>query len=242
MTISHAPHSGPIDEARSAELAKLLDNPQFSAAVAAYKTEADGYDLPYAGGSDITGKVVFWDRHLSAAIKAKQFIVDGKPIDPRPAGKVHEAVEGAQIRILGKPYLPSHDLADIAEAHAVAHLGWPWLAYQAAWRPFVKAEEREKIQRPPPTLLLEAYRGTPLWAHLIKFQTPEAKDYNIEMARRMTGGAKLGHEAVAYGPGRAPEFCIGCRSFRGPGSCVNVADPVKPQGWCSLWVKRGTHA
>jgi hypothetical protein len=166
----HRRGGGKIDADREQELRQLLDNPQFAAAVAAYRNEDDSRDIPYLGGSDNQGTTVFFDRQFVDAIKAGKVKIDGKHIDPRPALKVHESVEGAEIRLLHFDYTRAHDIATIAERHAVAHLGWDWTKYEAALAPFIRIDERETITNPPANLLLDPYRGTPLYGRLATFQ------------------------------------------------------------------------
>jgi hypothetical protein len=166
----HAGHNKPIDAEHSRELEMMLANPQFAAAVAAYRNEDDTFDIPYLGGSGTDGATVFYDRHFVAAIKAGQVKLNGQPIDPRKTLKVHESIEGAEIRLLKFDYTKAHDIATIAEHHAVDHLGWNWAAYSAALEPYIRTDERETITNPPPNLLLDAYRGTPLYGRLATFQ------------------------------------------------------------------------
>lgn len=163
---SGAGHQHPIDADRERELHALVDNPEFAKAVSSYRNEDDTKDIPYLGGSDTDGTTVFFDRAFAAAVKAGQVKIDGKPIDPRPALKVHESIEGAAIRLLHFDYTKAHDLATIAERHTVAHLGWSWDKYQDALKPFIRGEESETIHDPPANLLLAPYEGTPLLAKI----------------------------------------------------------------------------
>ena len=246
MSVGHR-HSGKIDQDRDAELHQLMADPQFAAAVANYKNEDDTRQIPYGGGSDTEGTTVFWDKAASDRIKAGLFRIAGQPRDPRPTGKVHEAVEGAAIRHLGKDYFAAHDLADTAERHAVAAKGWDWNEYQDAWKPLIKQDEHETITNPPPNLLLTPYRGTKLFAKLAAFQkTPSA---SMASSAAPTAGPasataapsqpKLPQAAVQYGPGHPPEFCLVCANFLAPASCTKVVDPINPRGWCKLWTSKG---
>lgn len=185
MSVGHVSvgRARPIDVDRTRELERLMAQPWFRSAVAAYDREDDTHDVPYVGGSCTDWRTVVWDRHFAAAVRAGQFRLQGRPIEPRRAGKVHEATEGALIhlwpqaaQLLGWPaaatykYPRAHDLATVAERHVVEHLGWNWREYQMGWQPFVRAEEHEAITDPPHNLLLEAYRGTPLYARLATFE------------------------------------------------------------------------
>ena len=153
----------------TALLEQLLADPKFSAAVQAYTKEDDSRDIPFLGGSNNAGDTVFFDRRFVEAVKAGKVLYDGKPFDPRPFLKIHEAVEGAAIRLLGTNYdtdnakgLPGgHLIATWAERRAVQHAGLDWVKYQAALKPWIRADEHEQVTNPPPDLLTVPYRGTP---------------------------------------------------------------------------------
>jgi broad specificity phosphatase PhoE len=198
--MSIARHSHPIDAHRERELRTLLDNAEFAAAVAAYDREDDTHDIPYGGGSATDWRTIFWDHRIAAAIKAGKFQLGGKAEDPRPTGKVHEAIEGAILhlwpqvsKLLGWPvggpkYLPAHDLADIAERHAVAHKGWDWDQYQREWLRLIEPIEKAPITNPPSNLLLDAYQGTALYVRLGQWQT---KSKSRELENSSPNSSKL---------------------------------------------------
>lgn len=177
----HAPGT-PIDPVRQHELEMLLAHPQFVAAVKAYDREDCDHDIPFVGGSGTDWRTIFWDRQFCAAIKARRFLIAGRPQDPRPVGKVHEAIEGAIIhlwelarQLFGWPetqakYPRAHDIADVAEHHAALERGWNWDDYQNGYKPFIRMDEREQIVNPPPNLLLVPYIGTPLYGRLATLQ------------------------------------------------------------------------
>jgi hypothetical protein len=232
----HHPAGHPIDQTRERELQTLMAQPWFEAAVRAYTIEDCDHDVPYAGGSLTDWRTVVWDRHLCAAIQQGRFLLRGNAIDPRRSGKVHEAIEGAIIhlwervrQLLGWPehahkYLTAHDIGNIAERHAAEHLGWPWDPYQAAWKPFIRLEKHEAIVRPPSNLLMDAYEGTPIYAHLLKFQR------------------KLTHEQAGYhqGPGAEGSHCAVCANFiiAAPPDCTKVVPPIAPNDGCDMFEAR----
>lgn len=158
----------------TALLERLLAQPAFTQAVSAYSKEDDSGDVPFLGGSNNAGDTVFFDRSFVAAIKAGRVRYDGKPYDPRPFLKVHEAVEGAAIRLLGANYdtdnangLPGgHLIATWAERRAVEHAGMNWARYQNSLRPWIKIAEKEKAKKPPADLLKVPYAGTPQMAEV----------------------------------------------------------------------------
>jgi len=166
----HVPsHGTPEYEAHSAIVNKLLENPDFARAVAAYREEDDTHDIPFLGGSNNAGTCIYFDRQFVAAIKAGRVKYEGKPYDPRPFLKVHEAVEGAAIRLLHANYdtdnaqkLPGgHLIATWAERRAVEHAGLDWVKYQDSLKPWITADEHERATDPPGDLLTVPYKGTP---------------------------------------------------------------------------------
>lgn len=169
MSVGHR-HNHPIDASRERELQALLGDPDFAKALSGYSDEDDQHDIPYGGGSSTNGHTVYWDRRLAPYIEAGKFKVNGVPIDPRRVGRVHEAIEGALILHRGRDYPTSHDMATIGERHAAAHAGIEWNPYQDAWREFLAGPEHENPENPPDDLLLEPYRGTPLYRRLATAQ------------------------------------------------------------------------
>lgn len=244
MSVGHLHRpNGAIDPARERELETLLANAEFRAAVSAYDLEDCDHDVPYVGGSLTDWRTIVWDRHLCAAIAARKFLIAGKPEDPRPTGKVHEAIEGAIIhlwelcrKLLGWPetdekYPRAHDIADVAEHHAVLERGWKWGPYQAAWKPFIRTEEREAIVNPPRNLLLDAYKGTPLYAKLSSIRSGM-----LPRDERRTH-AQAGYHA---GPGPNGSHCSVCANFiiASPPDCERVLQPIRPNDGCRLFVAR----
>lgn len=171
MSSGHRHADGhPIRAGEARELAQAMADPRVHAAVAAYTGEDDSHDVPDLGGSDNAGHSILFDQGFVAAIKAGRFMYDGQPFDPRPFLRVHGAVEGALIRILGFDYVKAHLLATIAERHAVEASGRAWDAYESAFRPFIRATEAETQGNWPPDLLLAPYKGTKLYAILAAAQ------------------------------------------------------------------------
>ncbi len=232
------------DAAHDAELAKLLDNGEFAKAVAAYDREDCDHDIPYGGGSGTDGRTIFWDRRICAAIEGGQFKLDGKAIDPRTTGKVHEAIEGACIRLwelcagllgwsqTGEKYPRAHDVANAAERHAVVHHGWDWDEYQDQWKKLIEPIEKAPIENPPDNLLLEPYVGTPLHEKLAAM-----------IASTENGDAKLSHAAVHYGLAKPRgDKCSACEHFRGKDDCEIVVAPIYPGGWCDRFESKAEEA
>lgn len=251
MSAGHLAHSHPIDADRERELKTLLDDPQFAAAVKAYVLVDCDHDVPYAGGSETDWRTICWDRQLCAGIAAGKFRIAGKPEDPRPCGRVHEAVEGAIIHLWahvcqllgwdpkGPKYIRAHDVATLAEQQAVAHKGWDWNAYQDGWKPWVRIDERETITDPPANLLLEPYKGTPLYTKLAAFQAQSRSSSSKSGAGDQMARTKLSHAAVHYGLAKPKgDKCSSCEHFHGKDDCDLVEAPIYPGGWCDKFEAR----
>lgn len=264
----HAPDHK-ILAGRERELRELLDEPRFAAAVRAYDREDDTHEVPYGGGSGTDWRTIYWDHRVANAINAGHFRLGGKPIDPRPTGKAHEAVEGAILHLwepvrslLGWPetterYQRAHDIADLAERHAVAHHGWDWQEYQRQWEQLIEPIERARVTNPPPNLLLEPYRGSPLFVRLAARTTASpgsGRPASISQPGQTTmpakypempepseaaepEGGKLSHAEVHYSMAkpRSPERCATCEHYRGRDDCEIVRAPIYPAGWCDRW-------
>lgn len=166
MSSGDRDHDHPIraDEAR--ELAANLARPDIQAAIAAYTQTDETHDCPDLGGSDNAGRTIIFDQGFVSAIKAGRFKYEGQPFDPRPFLRIHEAVEGALIRLLGYDYDRAHLQATIAERQAVEKAGMVWAKYQQAFQPFIRATESERDGNWPPDLLLAPYKGTSIFDKL----------------------------------------------------------------------------
>lgn len=247
MTTGHGgvdryPAGSPQHEAHTQFLHRLLDQPQFSAAVQAYRRIDENHDVPFLGGSNNAGDTIYFDRHFAQAVKAGRVKYDGQPYDPRPFVMVHEAVEGAAIRLLGLHYdkpkdgMPgAHEVATWAERRALQHAGYDWAKHQAALDPWIKAGEHERVTNPPPDLLVEPYKGTP-------------EDKKVEPSAQGGYAAnqthKLSHAEVRYGPGKPRgDHCAVCRYYIADGegeapACRLVRSPILPDGWCNRFAPR----
>lgn len=52
--------------------------------------------------------------------------------------------------------------------------------------------------------------------------------------------AKVPQKAVAYqSQPKGEQRCDGCNSFQAPKACKLVEGDINPQGWCSLFMKKG---
>jgi len=52
--------------------------------------------------------------------------------------------------------------------------------------------------------------------------------------------AKVPQKTVAYqGTPKGEQRCDGCNNFQAPNACKLVEGEISPQGWCSLFTKKG---
>lgn len=205
----HAQISGKDAPVHAVFLLKLMDNPRVVAGVRGYTKADDSHDVPFVGASNEAGDTVYLDKAFAQAVKDGKVKYDGKPFDPTPFIKLHEAIEGACIRHLhcnydtdNKQGLPgAHLIASWAEHRAVVDSGLDWDKYQAALKPWIAKDAREKVENPPTDLV----------------KTP-----------------KLSHAAVHYGKSTGKDRCDGCQHHIDgkPLHCELVADPIAPDGWC----------
>jgi hypothetical protein len=145
------------------QLHLLMADPKFQQALRAYRGENDRQDVAFLAGSSKHGNAVAFDRHFAAAIEHGQVKLNGQPIDPRPAIRVHESVEGAILRhqyspgvwMLGDDPEAAHRIALLAERYAAEQLFGPgsWPAYLEATAPWIKQDNRREVPHPPKDIL-----------------------------------------------------------------------------------------
>jgi hypothetical protein len=121
-----------------------------------YERLDDSYDLPYLGGYSKDGKIIYIDRHLPEMLS---YTHDGKTKEYSPRQFIidHEDWEKALIDALGWSYPHAHAAATAAERRAVMRAGLMWKPYQGAYRPYIKADEHEKLKLVPADLDLTPY-------------------------------------------------------------------------------------
>jgi hypothetical protein len=125
-----------------------------------YERLDDTYDLPYLAGYSKDGKIIYIDRHLPEQLSYHH---DGKfrEYRPRPFIIDHESFEKAVIDALSWKYAHAHQAATGYERRAVLKAGLIWQPYQEAYRPYIKADEHEKLKRVPADLDLTPYLDDP---------------------------------------------------------------------------------
>ncbi len=138
----------------SAEVDKALDDPTVKANLAKSYRIDRSYDLPYLAGYSRDGATIYIDRHLPVYLP-----LGSHGIYAAPFLEEHEHVEKAIIDALHWKYAAAHEVATAAERRKVISAGLNWTAYSNALKPYIKADEVEKLTSVPPDLDLTPYRG-----------------------------------------------------------------------------------
>lgn len=141
----------------------LTAHPEIMDDVEKDKSISHKFDLPYGAGYNLTGSRGYLDRHVPIIWKMKLELTGNKikaHIVKYPMR--HEFFESACIRLLSMKYEEAHHHAVRAEWSLVTSDGFDWPFYENQWKPYIKADEVERLQRVPPDLDLSPYEGTKL--------------------------------------------------------------------------------
>lgn len=151
------------DGAAAHQLHLLMADPKFQHAVAAYRHDDESHATAYLAGSSSHGDTVHFDKDFADAVERGAVKLHGQAIDPRPAIRVHEAVEGAILRrqfspgvwMLGRDPEGAHRVALIAERYAAEEMFGPgsWPAYFKATAAWSKQDTRREVPNPPADIL-----------------------------------------------------------------------------------------
>jgi len=145
MSVGHSRRHSP---AESHETERVLADPRVKARLAQRPKIDRGYDLPYLGGYSQDGRTIYFDRHFPASgIK-----VAGKLVNVLPFLLTHEYTEKTLIDVMGYTYKAAHEIATQAEHAKVREAGINPQDYEAALKPYVKADALEKLVRVAPDL------------------------------------------------------------------------------------------
>lgn len=128
-----------------AEVERVLADPKVQAKLAIRPRIDRNYDMPWLAGYSRDGRTIYMDRHLPNQLQ----IGKGVYLNVIPYLTLHEHVEKSIIDALGWKYSAAHTIAEQEEHRAVRAAGFLPKAYEAAIRPFLKADETEKIKRVP---------------------------------------------------------------------------------------------
>lgn len=140
---------------------RLLKDPEVRQRLHRYERLDDGYDLPYLAGYSVDGKTIYRDRHLPEMLSYHH---DGKTreYNASPFLIDHESFEKAVIDALHWKYAHAHQGATEYERRHVMQSGLLWKPYQEAYRPYIKADEHEKLKKVPNDLDLTPYLDDPV--------------------------------------------------------------------------------
>jgi len=141
---------------------KLLEDPEVRKLLwRAGEINRDEYDLPYLAGYSTDGKTIYIDRHLPDKLSYTYRGVK-KEYDVEQFLRDHEAFEKAVIDALGWSYDHAHQAATGYERRHVMRAGLMWQPYQEAYRPYIKADEHEKLKKVPADLDMTPYLQEPI--------------------------------------------------------------------------------
>jgi hypothetical protein len=139
---------------------RCLKDPEVERLRHRYERLDDGHDIPYLAGYSTDGKIIYIDRHLPEKLTYHH---QGRfrEYNPRHFLIDHESIEKALIDAFNWRYAHAHEIATAAERRAVLRAGLEWQPYQEAYRPFIKADEHEKLKKVPADLDLTPYEDDP---------------------------------------------------------------------------------
>lgn len=152
MTTGHKAKAHKVSEA---EVDRALSDPSVIADIKKKRTIDRDHDVVYLGGISQSGEVVYIDRHLPRYVE-----VDGKKIDTDETLPPHEIVEHALMRILGFKYAKAHAIATLVEHRKLEMMGVDRRSYEDVLRPYIRADEHERLKKPPADLYLRPYEDS----------------------------------------------------------------------------------
>lgn len=219
-----------------AELDDLLDealaNSKVKKRLSRGFTLVTDYDIALLGSSSVGGLNVYLDRHL----RYKNWPYGVIPVrfarlDVKPGLIRHERLEQACEDELGWSYDLAHPVAQHYEERLYKAKGFDPRAVEKAFKPFIKADEHERIVKSPTDLDMR-----PLLA-------PPPDTAIIKRVRETANKEKRAHESVGYVEKsvRDGQQCSKCAMFiqpeyGGPG-CTGVKDDIVPGGWCRRFAR-----
>jgi hypothetical protein len=213
-------------------LDKALAHPKIKERLAKPYKLVTSFDIALLGSSAIGGHSVYLDRHLHArGCPYGVILVRGKPLDTKPGLVRHERLEQALEDIFGWHYIDlAHPVAQHWEERDYRRKGFDPRAVERAFRPFIKADEHERITRTPTDLDMRPLLAPPKSSALIAHINATAQK------------EKRSHESVGYvAQSKLKAHCAGCihfvePKFGGP-ACTGVQSEISPAGWCRRFRK-----
>ena len=208
---------------------RALDHKAVKAELARTRRTNDDFDLPYLAGYSKDGKTIYFDRHFPEFIT-----IHGRKVNGRRFIQIHEETEKSVIDALGRPYKEAHEIANAAERRAVVAYGIPWSSYERAIKPFIKADELEKIVQIPPDLDWTPYLAPPVNRALIARMKAAEDDEKLGKDDPCVNySPSRGDPGRHCGPDKAwpHNYC----SMYGDHDCSAVAGFIDPRGGCDLY-------
>ena len=144
MSVGHQIRRSAVNER---ELDEFLANSRIKRYLEMAKKIDHEHDIPYLAGYSKDGKTIFIDRHLPRKLK-----VAGHDVETEPFLMIHECLEKALISFFKMRYQEAHAFATLAEHRAVAKAGIRPPLWEGALKPYIKADEHEKLVKVPPDL------------------------------------------------------------------------------------------
>jgi hypothetical protein len=125
---------------------RLLKNPEVATRLFRLKKLDREYDLPYLGGYSEDGETIYIDRHLPEELTYEH---DGqkKTFNPDHFIERHEEFEKAVMDACNWAYGHAHQAANGYERRGVLAAGMLWVPYNEVLKPFIKADEHEKLKK-----------------------------------------------------------------------------------------------
>ena len=224
------------------EIDELLKNEKVRECLFEPRTENGSYDLPYLGGYSSDGKTIYFDRHLPKTVVLE---LDGRrtEIDPRRFLRRHEEFEKAVMTACGYTYNHAHECATGYERRGVLQQigpGW-WKPYNDCMEQYVRADEKETLERVPRNLDLAPYLAPPvneaLLARLQRAMGEPAGE--IKHTKAEASYHSDGKPQRHCGPVRLAAWRGGdCKHYRRPNSCDLVLGYISPRAGCDFYEPR----
>jgi hypothetical protein len=241
------------------EVDKALANPMFVRMMRRPWKLDTSHDLPYLAGYSKDGLTRYVDRHFGGdpvlvqpelmgmvkiggrVINCIPFLVGDPGADDLRKRNGHEGSEKSGIDAFGWRYQHAHEVATAIERRCVIMAGIDWMEYSRALAPYIKADEKEKIQLVPADLDLTPYLSPPvsrsLLAHL------KAHMGNAPEEDELPEGEKTPKDEVNYREGNARRHCgpvskwpTGeCWKFIEPNSCKFIRGYIEADDLCDRW-------
>jgi hypothetical protein len=220
--------------ADTTKLKRIMENPRIEQWRWRYRPIKREHDLPYLGGYSRDGNTLYIDRHLPDTLEIED---DGTKwvIDPCEFIRLHEEMEKGLLETLGWHYGNAHALANAAERRAVLERGIPWLAYNQALAPFIKADETERLETVPADLDMTPYLFPPVDRALISRMRKAMGEEKLEKTDpKVSYSDDSGRPNHHCGPDS--DWPTGyCKFYDGQHSCSKVEGYIAAHGGCKLW-------